>query len=193
MPAVADDLHASVVGPGIERALAELATMDAGLESVRGTVLQAAMVDAGDGTPLVQEWFIQTGTGEILAFALPEAAASPPPRAGVVVVVRGRSIGMLESAARDGVVRRWPLWVGRPVSAVAATSNRMATIIVTATGIALGCWVVVRVVLRRRRSIGRDTVGSSRPSPSTRPSSPGGGDVVSLAAAVHELEESEGV
>ena len=186
------EIFGSVGDPGVRRGLEDLGSEDATLESMEGVVLQATAISGDAGDRDVQEWFLEVGDGSTIAVALRAEDSPTPPRSGMRVVIEGRSLGELESVARDGAVRRWPLWIGRPVSAVAATSNRMASIVFVATGVALAGWVVLRIALRRRLLASRDMVGSSPAIQAKDSSRAGGGDVESLAAAVHDVEETQG-
>ena len=188
----ASEIFGSVVDPRVRRGLEDLEEDDTTLESMEGVVLQATLIPDDAGERDVQEWFLEVDDGTTIAVALRAERSPTPPRSGMRVVIQGRSIGELESMARDGAVRRWPLWVGRPVSAVAATSNRMASIVFVATGVALAGWVVLRIALRRRLLASRDMVASNPAVRSQDSSVPGGGDVESLAAAVHDVEEPQG-
>ena len=106
----------------------------------------------------------------------------------------GRRIGELESVGRDRIERRWPLWVGSPISQVQATSDRMGVIIVVATLVAALGWVVLRLSLRRRvKAAGVGTVGADRPRRAEGTGVVAGtGDIESLADAVNDFGDSGG-
>ncbi|MCP4939507.1 MAG: hypothetical protein GY921_10000, partial [Phycisphaeraceae bacterium] len=75
----------------------------------RGLLVQVTPVPGEDGTPLA-EWVVEQGDGTILVVATRRASVAP--RLRTMVRLRGRFAGEIETRARDGRVRRWPLFVG---------------------------------------------------------------------------------
>ncbi len=118
----------------------------------------------GSGVAEVQEWFVERSNGEMVAIAVPRRAgldsSRPAPRRGTRVEVRVVRIGTLEAVSRDDVTRRWPLFVGRPVSSSPMSTTTAA--IVAATLLAAGGWFLLRRRLagRRPRTI-REVIGSA--------------------------------
>ncbi len=106
----------------------------------------------GSGIAEVQEWFLERPTGEMVAIAVPRhggaVSGRSMPRRGAWVEVRAVRIGTLEAASRDGLIRRWPLFAGRPVSTSPMSTTTAA--IVAATLLAAGGWFLLRRRLAAR-------------------------------------------
>ena len=132
----------------------------------RGLLVQVTPVPGEDGTPLA-EWVVEQGDGSILVVATRRASVAP--RLRIMVRLRGRFAGEIETRARDGRVRRWPLFVGRPVGFAAST--------VTPGGWIAGAVVLLAfglLLLRRRiRRSGSTSIGPA--SPARRDSRTGSG------------------
>ncbi len=113
-----------------------------GLVERSGRLLQVTPIRGEDGTPL-EEWVIEQGDGTIIVVATREGDTVPGLRTSVRV--RGRFEGEIETRARDGVVRRWPLFVARPVEMTPSTGESNVWLAAVIAILAFG------VVLLRRR------------------------------------------
>lgn len=144
---------------------------------LRGRLLQSndwRIFDA-EGIDSIAEWFVERSDGSVVAVAIAgdseSGQGSRAVRAGQMVEVAATPVGTLESKARDGVVRRWPLFVGRP-SPMAAPSGGAAAV-VAGTVLLAGIWWIVRRIVRRPREIPtRFTHAEAADSPMDLPEDP---------------------
>ena len=187
------EIHGSVAEAGVRAELATLRSGDSSLETLDGLVVQTATISGEHPDGGVQEWFLETVDGRTVAVAVSASAATSAPRSGTRITILGRRIGELESVGRDRMERRWPLWVGSPVSQVQATSDRMALIIGVATLVAALGWIVLRLLLRRRQVVGVGSAGTDRPRRADGMGVVAGtGDIESLADALGDFGDSGG-
>lgn len=188
------EIHGSVAEAGVRAELATLRSGDASLETLDGVVVQTATISGEHPDGGVQEWFLETVDGRTVAVAVSASAATSAPRSGTRITILGRRIGELESVGRDRIQRRWPLWVGSPVSQVQVTSDRMAVIIGVATLVAALGWIVLRLLLRKRsKVVVGGTVGTGRSRRAEEAGVVAGtGDIESLADAVNDFGDFGG-
>ena len=131
-----------------------------------GFLVQVTPVIGEDGAPL-EEWVVEQEDGSILVVATRRGSIAPRLRS--MVRLRGRFAGAIETRARDGRIRRWPLFVGRPLEPGPPTEDPRLWITGAVAILALGLLVLRR---RIRRSVPA-SIGSG--SPSARDSKPGSG------------------
>lgn len=142
-----------------------------GESTIVGTLLQSASRPGPPGSDVaaVEEWFVETKDGRVLAIAVPLAVDESTrlggeERRGSLVRLEGRPVGTLEAESRDGLVRRWPLFAGRPVPAASASSAGVA--VVAATLAAAAIWFLIRRgVAGRRGTPGQPTIPSHAEEP----------------------------
>lgn len=120
-----------------------------------GTLLQSATNPGPPGTEVaaIEEWFVETSEGRVVAIAVPlgpgeSGELGGADRGGRRVRLEVRPAGTLEAEARDGEMRRWPLFVGRPLPAEPVSSAGAA--VVAATLLAAGGWFLIRRRLASR-------------------------------------------
>ncbi len=165
-PSAIGPLVRDVADPSLTASLALPEEADGWGEVIIGVLQQSSARPGppGSGLAAVQEWFVERPDGEMVAIAVPRRsevdAGAPAPRRGSRVELRGIRIGTLEAVSRDELTRRWPLFVGRPVSTRPMSTATAA--IVAATLLAAGGWFLLRrrLAARRAHSI-RDVIGSS--------------------------------
>ena len=146
-----------VADPALVEAI-RTALGDMGPMVVAGTLLQSATRPASpdSGADRIEEWFVETADGRVLAIAVPLLASDPSAmggegRRGRRVELRAAPFGTLEAVARDGERRQWPLLIGRPVATAGVGSG--AVVVVAATLLAAGGWFVLRRRLAARRGV----------------------------------------
>ncbi len=116
---------------------------------ILGTLLQSASRPGPPGSDIasIEEWFVESADGRVLAIAVPLAADETmrlggEGRRGTRVRLEGRPVGTLEAESRDGLIRRWPLFVGRPRPSEATSSAGLA--VIGATLLAAATWLLIR-------------------------------------------------
>lgn len=141
----AETRHESIGDPRLRAAIASVWDADAtspGLVERAGRLLQVTPV-LGDGGERLEEWVVEQEDGSIIVVATLERPGTPSPRTSVRL--RGRFEGEIETLARDGRIRRWPLFVARRIEATPAIAH--PGIWLVAAVAVLGCGLFV---LRRR-------------------------------------------
>ncbi len=160
-----------------------------------GLLVQVTPIRAADGR-MLEEWVVEQGEGSILVVAT--RASSTPPRLRSAVRLLGRFAGEIETKARDGRIRRWPLFLGRPVASASATGDPRLWIGGVVAVLAVALLVVRRRIRRnapafigpgsRSRRVSRAGSGvGTTPEPMSLPSDPAEALGV-LAAGRHDSE-----
>ena len=124
-----------------------------GLVERSGLLVQVTPVLGDAGTPL-EEWVIEQGDGSILVVATRKGSIAP--RLQTIVRLQGRFAGEMETRARDGRIRRWPLFVGRPVAVEAGAGGERLWIAGAVAILAVG------LLLLRRRIRGKASLPIGR-------------------------------